>query len=555
MTENTPTHPTDAGPVEMHGPHHPARPPGPRVSGLTRRRLVIGLLALIAVVGAAAGTGMLSGFLPHPVVAGDKAASGRSDPRGPATVKAIRPKRDPGVRMSVQRIATVEPYYQATLKAEVNGTVSYVAKDLGEQVHAGELLAEIDAPELREAVAQKDAMVEQRRRELAVAVADKGVAEQAVAGAAVGVRAKGVDVGQKQDLQAARKIELDQIAGLEKSGSVVSARLDATRLDFQAAQRAVEAAEAAVELAKVEQSGKAASVAKAAADVDLKRALVEVARKDRDLAAVKLGFARVYAPFDGVVVARNTDPGKTVQGDGEPLVTVARVDLVTVAMKLPDSAAGLITPSSEVEVGFQQLPGVTVRGPVTRFSPYIDPADRTMRVEVDVYNGDAAGFARQLVKTAAQTTLAPLIPADPLAAAVTTAAGPFRTRFDRKGSADGTVLMPTTSAGTTPRPVVAGMTATMRVFLDRFSDAYVVPAGAVFSRAGQQYVLLVENGVTRGVPVSVQLNDGRLAKIALMDATGGQPIARELTGSEVIVSARQAEIGDGQKVEPVFDAW
>lgn len=553
MTENAPTHPDHRGPVERHGPRH-HHPPA-RVSGRVRRRLVVGLLALIAVAGVAAGTGMLFGFLPHPVVAGEGKAGSRAETRGPQTVKAVRPKRDPGVRMSVQRIATVEPYYQATLKAEVSGTVSYVAKDLGEPVRAHELLAEIDAPELREAVAQKDAMVEQRRRELAVAAADEAVAREAVAAAAVGVRAKGVDVGVKSDLRSARKIEFDSMADFQKSGSVMSARVDAARLDFQAAQRAVEAAEAAVELAKAEQSGKAASVAKAAADVDLKRALVEVARKDRDVAAVKLGFARVYAPFDGVVVARNTDPGKTVQGDGESLITVARVDLVTVVMKLPDSAAGLITPSSEVEIGFQQLPGITVRGPVTRFSPYIDPADRTMRVEVDVYNGDAAGFAGLLLRTAAQTTFAPLIPADPRAAAVAAAAGPIRTRFDRKGSADATVLMPTTAAGSTPRPVVAGMTATMRVFLDRFSDSYVVPTGAVFSRAGQQYVLLVENGVTRGVPVSVQLNDGRLAKIALMDATGGQPMSRELTGSEVIVSARQAEIGDGQKVEPVFDAW
>lgn len=553
MTENAPTHPPAGGPVEMHGPHRHHHPHGHRVSGRVRRRLVVGLLGLIAVAGVAAGTGMLSGFLPHPIVAGDAKAAGRSDLRGPQTVKAVRPKRDPGVRMSVQRIATVEPYYQATLKAEVNGTVSYVAKDLGEPVRSHELLAEIDAPELREAVAQKAAIVEQRQRELAVAVADEAVAREAVTAAGVGVKAKGVDVGVKADLRAARKIEYESMADFQKSGSVMSARVDAARLDFQAAQRAVEAADAAVELAKVEQSGKAASLAKAAADVELKRALVEVARKDRDLAAVRLGFARVYAPFDGVVVARGTDPGKTVQGDGEPLVTVARVDLVTVVMKLPDSAAGLITPSSEVEVGFQQLPGVTVRGPVTRFSPYIDPADRTMRVEVDVYNGDAAGFTRLLVKSAAQTTLAPLIPADPLAAAVAAGAGPIRTRFDRKGSGDGTVVMPEYAAGTAPRPVVPGMTATMRVFLDKFADAYVVPAGAVFSRAGQQYVLLVENGVTRGVPVSVQLNDGRLAKIALMDATGGQPMSRELTGSEVIVSARQAEIGDGQKVEPVFD--
>ena len=78
----------------------------------------------------------------------------------------------------------------------------------------------------------------------------------------------------------------------------------------------------------MDQAGKAASLEKAKADVELKAALVEVARKDRDAAAIQLGYTRLYAPFDGVIVARSTDPGKFVfggaSGSSEPLVTVAR---------------------------------------------------------------------------------------------------------------------------------------------------------------------------------------------------------------------------------------
>src|SRR5690349_4199475 len=134
--------PEAEGPVEMHSPHHAARH-APRVSGRLRRRLVVGLLAALVLGGAVAGVGMLTGFLPNPVVAGDPKASGRGEPReaGPLTVKVVRPKRDPGFRVRTTRqYATVEPYYQAGLRARVTGVVRSVSKDIGEPVRAGELL-------------------------------------------------------------------------------------------------------------------------------------------------------------------------------------------------------------------------------------------------------------------------------------------------------------------------------------------------------------------------------------------------------------------------------
>lgn len=111
--------------------------------------------------------------------------------------------------------------------------------------------------------------------------------------------------------------------------------MDSVELDYHAAERAVEAAEVEVEKAKVDVAGKAASLEKAAADIELKRSLVEVARQDRDAAAIQLGYTRLLAaPFDGVIVARTADPGKFVSGGGASRsVTVARTDLVTVVLK------------------------------------------------------------------------------------------------------------------------------------------------------------------------------------------------------------------------------
>src|SRR5262245_51560001 len=143
MSDHVPPDGTSApdGPVEMHSPHY--APHGShhplRVSGKLRRRLVVGLLVVLGLAGAAVGAGMLTGFLPHPVVAGDPKASGLYESRdhGPLSVKVVQPKRDANFRITTRQFAVVEPYYQAGLRARVSGVVQSVSKDIGESVRAG----------------------------------------------------------------------------------------------------------------------------------------------------------------------------------------------------------------------------------------------------------------------------------------------------------------------------------------------------------------------------------------------------------------------------------
>ena len=557
--DGIPTAP-DQGAVELYGPHpagHGGRHP-PHVSGRSRRRFVVGLLLVLGLGGAAVGVGVLTGFLPNPVVAGDPKASGRGEPAetGPRQVKVVRPTRDPNFRITTTQFAVVEPFYQAGLRARVTGVVRMVAKDIGEPVRSGELLVDIDAPDLKQAVEQKEAVILQRERELAVAQADLAVARSAVDAAVVAVRSKQVDVARAKDTRAARRIDLDAITVLFNSGSVQKNKVDAAELDYQSAERGVEVAEADVEKAKVDQAGKAASLEKAVADVELKRAFIEVARKDRDAAATQYGYARLYAPFDGVIVARTTDPGRFVTAAGmpDPLVTVARTDLVTVVAKIPDNAAAFVSWDTEALVEFSQLPGVTVRGPITRYSETVDPADQTMRVEVDVYNGTPADYRAMLARAAVQTSVSPLVPVDWMASVAAAGGGLIRGKADHKGWHEGDARIPDRGPEGRYRKIVPGTTATMRLDLEKFGESFLLPSGTVYSRAGQSYILVVEDGVTKAVAVRVQMNDGTLTKVAaVLPVAGGKQVTRELTGNEVIVTARQLEVGEGRKVTPVFD--
>jgi hypothetical protein len=125
----------------------------------------------------------------------------------------------------------------------------------------------------------------------------------------------------------------------------------------------------------------------------------------------------------------------------------------------------------------------------------------------------------------------------------------------QKGPSDGPALIPDWGGAPGTRRITPGMTGTMRVFLDEFIDAHLLPAGAVFTQGGQPYILVVENGVTKTVPVAVQVNDGRLVKVAVVVTAAGRKTTRDLTGKEVVVATRQQEIGSGQRVDPVFEAW
>jgi multidrug efflux pump subunit AcrA (membrane-fusion protein) len=551
------TDPTAGG---LHSPHH-TRPPH-RASGRTRRRLVGGLLVVGTLAGGVAGAAVLTGFLPNPIVAGDPKATGLTEPRepaGPLPVKVVTPKRDPNFRITIRRVAVIEPYHQAGLRARVSGVVRSVTKDIGDPVRAGEVLAEIDVPDLTQAVEQKDAIIHQREKELAAARADLAVARSAVDAAAVAVKFKAIEVTRARDLRTARKLELDQWTILFKGDAAVKARVDAATLEHQAADRAFEISEVDVEKARVELAGKTASLEKSTADIELKQALVDVARRDRDAALVQLGYTRLHAPFDGVVVARSTDPGRFVFGgsgaSAEPLVTVARTDLVTVAAKVPDSAAPFVSWDTEALVEFAQLPGATVRGRITRYSHVIDPADQTMRVEVDVYNGTLAEYRAMLARSAVKSTLAPLIPLDSTAAVLAAGAGLIRSKADHKGWHEGEALTPDWGPDGHYRRIVAGTTATVRLDLEKFGDSHLLPSGAVYGRAGQSYILVVENGVTKQVPVVVQMNDGRLVKVALVVTSGGQQLLQELTGTEVVVATRQLEVGEGRRVAPVAEKW
>lgn len=263
------------------------------------------------------------------------------------------------------------------------------------------------------------------------------------------------------------------------------------------------------------------------------------------------------------MVKRKVDIGTFVQnastGQSDPLLTVARDDIVTLVMKVPDNAAPYVTINTEAVIDIDELPGVVIRGKVTRFSPSILNHDRTMRVEVDLYNrsskeyGDfvAHQVAGRLAGFAANSSVG-------LAGML---AG-SRQVWNREliSYNDPIPTLPLISSGRLPSNLIPGMSGYMRLNLQSFKDAYLIPSCAVFTEGGKAYVLEVKDGTTQMLPVHVQFNDGKLAKVSVVvqyeDAAKGQPeVLRELTADDVIILNRQSEIGEGKSVKVTMQNW
>ncbi len=101
-----------------------------------------------------------------------------------------------------------------------------------------------------------------------------------------------------------------------------------------------------------------------------------------------LGYTKIQAPFDGIVTRRNVDTGQLTQpgATGEPLFIVARSDVVTITVDVPEAFAPALNPGDRAEVKLQAMKGRTVAGKVSRISWALDPKTRTIRAEIDLPN-------------------------------------------------------------------------------------------------------------------------------------------------------------------------
>ncbi len=125
-------------------------------------------------------------------------------------------------------------------------------------------------------------------------------------------------------------------------------------------------------------------------DMDSKVAAEEAARANVSRLQQLQGFERIYAPFSGVITARNIDIGDLISagstGTAKELYHLAAEQQVRIYFQVPQLNAHAATPGAAVSLALPEAPGKLIQARITRTADAIDPVSRTLRVEVDLPN-------------------------------------------------------------------------------------------------------------------------------------------------------------------------
>jgi RND family efflux transporter MFP subunit len=273
----------------------------------------IAVLAFVVVVAL-----VISGILPR-IQARNTLAKETKEMAIP-TVAVVRPQRSAPSNELVLP-ANVQAYIDAPIYARTNGYLKKWYADIGARVTTGQLLAEIETPEV-------DQQLRQARADLATAEANRSLAQ----------------------------ITADRYVGLLKTDSVSKQDTDNAQANYAAQKATVQSGEANVKRLEQLQS-----------------------------------FEKIYAPFAGVITARNTDIGALIDsgssgGARTELFHIAQPDRLRVYVNVPQVYSQAAKPGLTADLVLSEFPGRRFSGTLVRTANAIDQNTRTLLVEIAVNN-------------------------------------------------------------------------------------------------------------------------------------------------------------------------
>jgi RND family efflux transporter MFP subunit len=204
----------------------------------------------------------------------------------------------------------------------------------------------------------------------------------------------------------------------------IDQQLQQARADLQTAQANLRQAEITAD--RWQALWKTDSVSKQETDQNVSNFHAMKATVDSNIANVRRleelqGFQKIYAPFDGVITARNTDIGALINSGastpGQELFHLAAINTLRVFVAVPQLYSQAVRPGATASLTLDEFPGKTFAGTIARNSNSIDPASRTLLVEVDVDNRSGTLFPGAYVRVRLklpQTVSSVTIPANTL---------------------------------------------------------------------------------------------------------------------------------------------
>jgi membrane fusion protein (multidrug efflux system) len=296
-----------------------------------RGLLLVGVIAFVALAAL-----LVAGVVPrvlHKTAMADDESRAASDMANVRVAKVTRATARAGVRLP----GTVQPLQETLLYARANGYVRKWLVDIGAQVKKGQVLAELEIPDIDEQLRQAEASANQTK----------------------------AGIAQAKTQQELARTTNNRYTTLGPSGVVSQQEIEQYHSSYEVQQSNVTAAEAAYLSAQAN------------------------VRRYQDLKS----FGTITAPFDGVVTMRNAEVGQLVTagtGAGQSLFKVAEVDVVRVFVNVPQLYAAGIKVGMSAPTTMRETGARVFQGTVARTANELDMATRSLLTEVDIPNPDRA---------------------------------------------------------------------------------------------------------------------------------------------------------------------
>jgi len=239
---------------------------------------------------------------------------------------------------------SIQAVTEAPILARASGYIQKRYVDIGDRVKEGQLLAEVEAPELDQQVQQAKSGVDQARSSL----------EQSSA-----------NLQQAKTNADMAHYTYQRWDALVQKGAVSRQDADTYKSTYEASEQNVQALDKAVNVAKNN---------------------IGVAEANLGHFADMQGYLKVKAPFAGVITLRNIDTGALVSDGSTLLFRIAQTDRMRTYVNVPQADASAIHVGQVADLKIPDLPSRTFTGTVTRTANALDPATRTLLVEVQVTN-------------------------------------------------------------------------------------------------------------------------------------------------------------------------
>jgi multidrug efflux pump subunit AcrA (membrane-fusion protein) len=470
-----------------------------------------------------------AGFLLAALVLPGCAKSEKAEPVSgtePPTMQVIRPQLRKIVRV-VGQPSFVESYERTSIYPKVTGYIEKWNVDIGDKVKKGQTLATLFVPELREdwETKKRTVTLDKERVKLALKVVEVAKADVQAAEARLD-EAKAILEKYKSDVDRWDS-EVKRLAREVKNGVVDPQVHLESENQFRMSTAAWSAAKATVAKAKAELLSKQATLDQDLVDVKVAEARVAVSDSDAKRMEAWVGYLTLFAPYDGVIVARNANtwdfvmpltgdpsadhnaPHLSPSGKAAPIYVVDRTDVVRIFVDVPESDANYVKEGTKATVMIRAFRDQLIPATVTRTSWALNFKSRTLRAEIDLHNTDHPDMYRDSGE-------------HPIAAV---------------SSHHGIQILP-------------GMYAYGKVIIER-PHAWALPVSALFHVGEKTFYWGYENGKAVKVEVQTGVSDGDWVEVTnrlFAAKTPGEHPWKPIDGSEQVVLGDLTALTEGAPV-------